>query len=223
MHRASQPPRVVVLPSRSELLADAIKEAILGGTLKPGEQLVERELASSLSVSKTPVREALKLLASSGLVTVIANRGVFVRHVDAEMVRSVFAVRRLLEPAAVQEAGTGHTAASLVRARGLLEQAREAAMRSDRVALELANRRFHRELYAPCGNELLIRILDSLQDQLALISVVAWSKRATWSDETGEHEQILRALEERGASRAAKLLVRHIERFLALHAESIEA
>src|ERR1039457_1211493 len=89
-------------PSRTEAVLEAIKHAILAGELRPGQSLVETELAQMLGVSKTPVREALKTLAGAGLVTMSPYRGATVRAVDDELAQSVYDMRLLLEPEALQ-------------------------------------------------------------------------------------------------------------------------
>ena len=84
------------LPSRTVAVLDAIKHAILTGELKPGQSLVETDLAATLGVSKTPVREALKTLAGAGLVTMSPYRGAVVRMVDDEHARHIYDLRLLL-------------------------------------------------------------------------------------------------------------------------------
>src|ERR1700750_1350846 len=93
------------LPSRTVAVLEAIKHAILTGELRPGQALVETDLAEVLGVSKTPVREALKTLAGAGLVTMSPYRGAAVRVVDAELARHVYDVRRLVEPEALVPPG----------------------------------------------------------------------------------------------------------------------
>lgn len=86
------------IPSRTQYVLEAIKHDILTGGLRPGQALVEAELAARFGVSKTPVREALKTLAGSGLVVMNQYKGVTVRMVDADMARAVYDVRLLPEP-----------------------------------------------------------------------------------------------------------------------------
>ncbi len=99
-------------PSRTEAVLDAIKHAILAGELRPGQSLVETELAQLLGVSKTPVREALKTLARAGLVTMSPYRGATVRAIDPASAAAIYDLRLLLEPEAVRRA----VQASAVRA-----------------------------------------------------------------------------------------------------------
>ncbi|MFD5831369.1 GntR family transcriptional regulator [Lentzea sp. NPDC060358] len=191
--------------SRTDFVLESIKEAILNGKLKPGQALVETDLAASLHVSKTPVREALKTLAGSGLVLMSPYRGASVRTVDAALAASVYDVRLLLEPEAVRRAV--RRGADFGEAARALEDVDDLARRS------LANRRFHRALYAGCGNPLLVEVLDGLRDQAALITVAGWGLRATWDDEAAEHRAILAAAAGGRADLAFELLRSHIRTF----------
>ena len=204
------------VPSRTVVVLDAIKHAILTGELRPGQGLVETDLAGMLGVSKTPVREALKTLAGAGLVTMNPYKGAAVRAVDDDLVRSVYDLRLLLEPEAVRRA---------VAHGGQADAARHALQRSDQAAdraeRSLANRDFHRALYLGCGNAMLVSVLDDLRDQTALVSAAAWQHAPTWRGEAAEHEEILRAATVGDADAAARLLTSHIESFLARNYPSL--
>ena len=178
--------------------------------------MVETDLADVLGVSKTPVREALKTLAGAGLVTMNPYKGAAVRVVDGEQARHVYDARLLLEPEALVRAVVrGHDWRSAHQALARADSARDQAERS------LANRAFHRELYAGCGNPLLIRMLDDLRDQTALVSVAAWRHEPdwlahpSWEHEAAEHRAVLQAAEDGDAQRAAVLLRGHITSFVA--------
>ena len=204
------------LPSRTVAVLDAIKHAILVGELRPGQALVETDLAEVLGVSKTPVREALKTLAGAGLVTMNPYKGAAVRVVDDEAARHVYDARLLLEPEALGRAvDAGHDWQPAHRALARADSARDQAERS------LANRDFHRELYAGCGNPLLVRMLDDLRDQTALVSAAAWRhepdwlQTPSWEHEAAEHRAVLQAAEAGDAERATSLLRGHITSFVA--------
>lgn len=185
--------------STSDRVTSAIREAILSGRLKPAETLIERQLATSLGVSKTPVREALISLTTSGLVVSTPNRGVSVRALTLDDVRQIYEFRMLVEPWAAAQTTRMARGASLDGVERALADAR--ALRggpadgADKAAwrrsLTLANRRFHRELYVGCGNALVIDRLDQLQDLTALSIVsILWKQWPTWEVESAEHEHI---------------------------------
>jgi DNA-binding GntR family transcriptional regulator len=204
------------IPSRTQYVLEAVKHAILTGQLSPGQALVETELAAQFGVSKTPVREALKTLAGTGLVVMSQYKGTTVRTVDAEMAREVYDVRLLLEPEALRRTVARRT--SLEAARDSLDAAREALLKADAAADQadrsLANREFHRALYLSCGNPLLARMLDDVRDQAALVSTVAWASHPSWEREADEHREILRLALSDDADGAARALREHIASFV---------
>lgn len=196
----------------SDLVADSIRAAILSGQLKPGETLVERRLALLLGVSKTPVREALIALSTSGLVSVNPNRGVTVRRLTLDDIRKAYEVRLLLEPWAVSRAARRDPLPDLTTARVALDAARQLLPADDHTQLSLANRRFHQALYSLCGNELVTEKLDDLQDLAALGAVsLLWENWPTWRAEYAEHEEILEMVAAGQAATAERLMRRHIE------------
>ena len=203
----------VAVPSRTEAVLDAVKHAILTGRLTPGQPLIETELAAQLGVSKTPVREALKTLAGAGLVTMSPYKGASVRMVDDALAHSVYDIRVLLEPEAVRRSAARGEAAtsSWATAEAALDAAERAADRADR---QQANREFHRALYAGCGNDLMVGILDGLRDQTALVSTAVWTRSASWEQEAAEHRAILEAIRAGRADVAASLLEEHIRAFV---------
>jgi DNA-binding GntR family transcriptional regulator len=205
------------LPSRTAAVLEAIKHAILAGELPPGRALVETDLAALLGVSKTPVREALKTLAGAGLVTVHPYKGAVVRLVDDVQARYIYDLRLLLEPEALARSvepgrGWGPAHEALARADASADQAERS----------LANRDFHHELYAGCGNPLLVSMLDDLRDQTALVSAAAWrgdrpgpsGSAPSWEHEAAEHRGVLAAAQAGYAARAASLLKAHIASFV---------
>ncbi|MFG3585308.1 GntR family transcriptional regulator [Streptomyces sp. NPDC047990] len=197
------------IPSRTQFVQEGIKHRILTGQLTPGQALVESELAAQFGVSKTPVREALKTLAGTGLVVMNQYKGVTVRMVDADMAREVYDVRLLLEPEALRRSVL--RGASLAAAQDALTRADDA---SDTAERSLANREFHRALYTSCGNPLLGRMLDEVRDQAALVSAVAWAADPSWEREADEHREILRLALAEDADGAARALHSHIESFV---------
>lgn len=199
----------LVAPSRATAITEAIRQAILSGVLAAGAPLVEAELARQFGTSKTPVRDALRTLAGTGLVVFTEYRGAIVRSVDADMARNVFDVRRLLEPVAVARTveAAGFDVEDTRRALEVAANAASAAQRS------LANRDFHQALFSGCGNPVLVQTLTRLRDQTALISISVWGKAPTWEQEAEEHRKILQAAERGKAERAAELVRQHIDHF----------
>lgn len=202
-------------PSRSELVADALRSAILKGDLEQGTPIVERDIANRLNVSKTPVREALRLLQSSGLIDGTPYRGVKVAEVTPDYVRSGYEMRLLLEPAATRLSCERANTSTAEGARTLFESALALAEAGDRLGLAIANRKFHRALYSLCGNDLLVPTLDALQDRMAFIAVAGWRRSWTWGDEAEEHLRILESIERDDSQMAERHAHEHVANSLA--------
>ncbi|MFD9736572.1 GntR family transcriptional regulator [Umezawaea sp. NPDC059074] len=196
--------------TRTDLVVDALKVAILDGSLPPGHPLSERDLAARMGVSKTPVREALKLLRSTGLVELGAYQQVTVRRVDSALVSELYHARLVIEPHAVGLAAHGRGRTPLPEARTALEEAVVAASADDLATASLANRRFHRLLYAECGNRFLVDQLDQLRDLTALAATVGWRQGRTDREEAAEHAAILAAFEQGDEELATDLMRAHI-------------
>ncbi len=205
------------IPSRTEAVLDAIKHAILAGELKPGRSLVETELAQLLGVSKTPVREALKTLAGAGLVTMSPYRGATVREIDLAAAAAIYDLRLLVEPEAVGRAVRAAATADgqhWAEAGAALDAS---AAAQDQAQRSLANRDFHRALYLGCGNSLIVKVLDDLRDQTALVSAMSWQQAPSWEQEATQHRAILAAAQAEDADLATGLLRQHISGFGARH------
>lgn len=202
--------------SRSDLVAESIRKAVLAGQLPPGTPLVERDIAARMGVSKTPVREALISLSRTGLVAINRHRGISVATISEDDIRSIYRVRVLLEPDAVASGVPFFVESAVVKAKALLDQADDASSRKDWVSLSLTNRRFHRLVYSRCPNQLQVSILDNLQDRVALMGVENWREEPTWRTENVEHAEILEAISQGDAALAAELTERHISEFVHL-------
>jgi DNA-binding GntR family transcriptional regulator len=200
------------LPSRTAHVLETIKAGILNGQYKPGAALVENELAGQFGVSKTPVREALKALEGSGLVVIRPYTGTTVRELTEQDALAIYDMRLLLEPEALRRSVSAGS--DLTDAERALERA---ALAEDASTRSTANRDFHRALYAGCGNPLLIRTLDGLRDQTALVSASSWTREPSWEEEAREHAAVLEQASGGNAEEAATLLRRHIDGFVTRH------
>ncbi|GAC67673.1 putative GntR family transcriptional regulator [Gordonia soli NBRC 108243] len=200
--------------SRIEWVLAQIREGVLARDYAPGQPLVEAELARQYGVSKTPVREALKLLSGSGLVVFEPYKGATVRIPTRQLADDVIGVRSLLEPAAVHLSVT-RSRYTFGAAAELLNEAAIVAGERARAKLSVLNRRFHAEMYRNCGNAVMIETLDGLRDRMALVSIAGWDEKNSWEKEWGEHRAILDAAADGDADLAATLVRDHIESFRA--------
>jgi phosphonate utilization transcriptional regulator len=199
---------------RSESLTSiaykAIEHMILNGELDPGAHLNENALATKLSISRGPVREALRALEQSGLVRVIANRGVFVREFSLEEAVHAYDIRASLFGLAGKILAGTLTREQIGRLSDLVEEMETAKTKSDVSAYYSLNVDFHSSLVALCGNEELASIYRRLVKKLHLFRRRALLLGGGLKVSNQEHRAILRAIAAGDASRARRVMEDHI-------------
>jgi len=199
--------------STSDQVYLRLKEAITSTALHPGESLVEAEVARTLGVSTTPVREALQRLGQDGLVTLHRFRGATVIELADADIQEIYELRQVLEPLAAQSAVPLLTHVDLAAMREAIDQAAVAIGEGDWRELSKWNRRFHAAFIERCSNHRLRRSLATLQDQNRIIALLTWEGRGYDAQEHAEHEWILDAAMAGHAEQTADRLRRHIARF----------
>jgi DNA-binding GntR family transcriptional regulator len=187
-----------------------LRQAILSGRLKPGERLVEGHLADELGVSRNPVREAIRALASEGLIEVTARRGAAVATMTEQEARETIEVRALLEGQNARLAARRQDGEIIKRIEAVLSKgtAAVAAKRFDQ--LSDLNQRFHGELAAAGQNTVLGDILQRLRERTAMLFAPMDPGRQARSWE--EHAAILRAIIDGDERTAATLAAEHVMR-----------
>lgn len=201
---------------------EMVKEDILMHRLLPREPLRESELATRYGLSKTPVREALLVLAREGIVEMSAFRGMRVRDFSAEDAREIYELKEVLEPLAVELSVPRMNEDDFIILRELLQQGWEAVETGNQDELSRLNEEFHQGLIAKCGNSRMLETLEYLQSQIRVMALRLWMFRATYTEEAQEHEGILEAASHGNASHAAKLLRQHYARFKERYVKELE-
>lgn len=168
--------------SASDKVADALRTRIIEGDLRPGTRLSEERIGQALGVSRNTLREAFQLLGHEGLVVREFNRGVFVTSLDADDVRDLYRIRRILEVAAVR--ACAQVDVDLSGVRETVDEGGRAAAAEDWRALGSANMHFHAELTALVGSR---RVDESMRQILAEMRLVF----ATMADPRTFHEPYL--------------------------------
>lgn len=192
-----------------ELVRDTLRRAILRGTITGGTRLVQSEIAAELGVSTTPVREALRDLATEGLIDLDAHRGATVHRLHREEVLEIYSLRRILEPEAMRrvEALDEET---LTRAEEI-ERHMEAA--TDIGTWADLNREFHGMLVASLATPRLRSILSNLQDGAApYVGLILQTATGLRHSAGHEHRELLDALQARDGDRAAAITAAHLEK-----------
>lgn len=194
--------------SRVEQAYDYIRQAIQNHQLKPGDRLREAELAETIGVSRTPLREALARLESDGLIVNDPARGLAVMQLDYNMVGELYFIREVLEGTAARLAAQHASEVELAIIDEICDQYRRAL--GDGPALAVRNRQFHEALYRCAHNRYLFKLLNGLHDALALLgdSMLHDVKRAEQTLQ--EHAEIVDAIKARDPEAADLATRKHI-------------
>lgn len=204
-------------PARSrtahEYVRETLRAAVLDGTLGRGARLVQSELAQRLGVSTTPVREALRDLATEGLVLFDPHHGALVRTLNIAEVRELYELRMTLEPLMVRRVINAITPEQLARAESL--QRRMEAPCDTSTWAEL-NRDFHAIFSATDDSSRLTTILDGLRDSAASYVALSLEARPQQVEEANSEHAALLALYRQGATdKVVALTITHLESTLA--------
>jgi DNA-binding GntR family transcriptional regulator len=195
--------------SRAEFAYIEIMAKLRRGELRAGQRLREAELAVALGISRTPVREAIRRIASEGLIEVVAGRGLVVAEFDKQQVRELYALRAVLEGAAAQLAARHASPSELELMHAVLEQSQETA-NSPEELMQL-NIQFHRAIHEAAHNRYLERALAQMSDSLALLPGTTFSEPKRAAAAYAEHGAIFDALKRGKADLAEKAARHHIE------------
>jgi DNA-binding GntR family transcriptional regulator len=199
--------------SRSEFVYASLRDAIWEGRFTRGERIPEEEIARSLGVSRTPVREALQRLQERGMLTVGAGRSLVVAELSKQQVLELYAMREILEGSAARFAAQHANEAEIDILHRLLDELEK--HRDDPRLLVSLNRRFHGAVCEAAHNRYLIQTLDGMHDALALLHSNTFRVPNRTSESDAEHRRIVLAIEHRdpdAAETAARDHVRQAQR-----------
>lgn len=194
-----------------EIVFETLREAIIQGRLRPGERMMEIQLAEEMGVSRTPVREAIRKLELEGFVVMVPRKGAYVAGISVKDIVDVFEVRAALEALAAGLAAERITGEEMEELERSLVQINEVSSRDsidDIVALDSS---FHDIIYRSSRNERLIQIVTHLQEQIHRFRTASLSQpgRTKWA--LDEHKKIVEAISDRNVELAQSLAREHIE------------
>lgn len=196
--------------SLSERVYELLKEEILRVERRPGELLAEAELADRFHVSKTPIREALRLLARDGWVIVMPRKGYLIRPVRLEDVREIFAIRDILEPHAASLAARVTHADHIAQLQEIID-IQESAVGNLDAALGAA-RSFHIALVEISGNGRLSRMLVDLLDEVRRLHFLLPNVEShiTSQEELQAHRSLIQAIADGQSEQAGAIMRTHV-------------
>ncbi|KQW43797.1 MULTISPECIES: GntR family transcriptional regulator [unclassified Roseateles] len=190
-----------------EQVADRLRHQILTRELEPGAWIDELKLCGELGISRTPLREALKVLASEGLVTMKLRRGAYVTEMSERDVREAYQLLSLLESDAAAEVAARATDEQLQEL-GELHRSLEEAL-PDRVAFFAANERFHMRVLEIDGNRWRLQFVGDLRRLMKLNRHHSLFREGRLAESLDEHRAIVKALLSRDAEACRELVTAH--------------
>lgn len=190
-------------------IARHLRDAIIRGDIRPGERLNESLITKDLASSRSPVREALRILEAEGLVTVKPHRGAYVRSLSERDLVEIFQVRVMFETHALRP-GVGHDPAVIDTMQAALDHAAGALAEKSYETWHVESLRFHAALVSLAGNAHLVQLYQELQISLRRyqIFLIHLPERPTNSQH--DHERVLEALKRGDRALALERLVAHL-------------
>lgn len=195
-----------------EEVAERIRNRIFSQELMPGDRIDEQLLTQEFGISRTPLREALKVLQAEGLVTLVPRRGCFVAQLNERDLDDIYATVALLESRCAAEVASTRNDADLKRLRLLLRKLELTAASGTLQRYAEANTEMHEVMQDIAGNRWQKEILQDLRRILKLSRGLTIGLPGRLEDSLREHAELLDAIEQRDAARAEKIMHAHVLR-----------
>jgi DNA-binding GntR family transcriptional regulator len=209
---AEQNSNVLQIPRRAlhDQVMVRLREMLIEGRIEPGAKLNERELSLRLQVSRTPLREAIKLLGAEGLVDLIPNRGaVAVKLTEADILQ-VFEMLAGLEAMSGELAAQRISAAQLTEIKALHYEMLACFERDDLSGYYGLNARIHGAINEAAANPLLTKTYKEINARVQSLRFRTNQNRSRWQQAVREHEEMVQALEARDAAAMRRILIEHL-------------
>jgi DNA-binding GntR family transcriptional regulator len=197
----------LALPHQAAL---RLRSMLIEGVIAPGAKLNERELSEALKISRTPLREAIKMLASEGLVELLPNRGAVALSLNEQDVVDTFEVMANLEAQSGELAAVRITDDELAEIRALHYEMLASFTRRDLPRYYALNARIHERINAAAKNPVLARTYAQLNARLQALRFRSNQAGQKWQQAVQEHEQMIAALEKRDGAAMRKVLTEHL-------------
>ena len=206
-----QPIRLDAYKPLREIVSDALRQAIRDGILPPGERLMEIPLAEELGVSRTPSREAIRILEQEGLVVMIPRRGTYVADMSLKDVTEVFELRSILEELAAELAAERITNEEIEALEQHLVEIGNYMNENNLDKVVQADILFHEILYKASRNDRLVEMIHNLREQTLRFRTLSMSQTGRLAKTWDEHRQLVEAISDRDVERARQIARIHME------------
>ncbi|MDU4960856.1 MAG: GntR family transcriptional regulator [Sporomusaceae bacterium] len=194
-----------------EVVAETLREAIINGVLKPGERLMEIQLAEELGVSRTPVREAIRRLELEGFVVMVPRRGTYVTDLSIKDINEVYEIRTVLDVLAAGLAAERITEEELEELERLLVQISDLAEQNNVEKLIEYDSLFHDVLYRASRNDRLVGIINNLREQFTRFRSISMQYPGRIQNTVAEHTRLVEAIAQRNPDLAQRIAREHME------------
>jgi DNA-binding GntR family transcriptional regulator len=201
----------IVRRSLAEVLADRLRDKIISGALGGGFKIDEPVLCSQFGVSRTPLREAVKILANEGLVVLTPNRGARVATITSDEIAELFPVMGVLEGLAGELAVRRLDQKGLARIEGLHVGMIACRDSDDWLGYSKANRAIHELIFTIAGNSALLQTYQQLMVRIHSVRFVVKQSATAWDQAVADHEAMLMALRSLDGPKLGRILRRHLD------------
>ena len=210
--RRLEPIRLDSYQPLREVVCETLRDAVRRGVLKPGERLMEIQLAEELGVSRTPVREAIRKLEMEGYVIMMPRRGTYIADLSIRDINEVFEIRTSLESLASALAADRITEDELEKLQRLLVQIGTHIKSGDMESIVRTDTEFHDLLYQASRNTRLVGIISNLREQLTRFRTTSMSFPGRLKATLEEHRKIVEAIAQGDEKAARKAAEHHMEK-----------
>lgn len=201
-----------IIPRRSlhDELASQLRDMLVRGELKAGDKISEQALCTHFGVSRTPLREALKVLANEGLLILAPNRGASVPRISPDEVDELFPIMGAMEALAGEIACARATQEDIAAIQAMHDEMVAHYHAGDAVAYLRLNRRIHEAFFVIAGNRALSQLYQTLLVRIHAVRFIAQKSSKRWREAVEDHELMMAALKVRDGVRLATVLRQHL-------------
>jgi DNA-binding GntR family transcriptional regulator len=207
----------------SEDIADSIRAAIIKGKFKPGEKISEGDLAESMGISRTPLREAFRKLENEGFIEIIPRKGAVVTGIDPNEVNDLYEIKSTLEGLAARLASANMQKRDIKRLERINEELKDLIDKNDLEAFYRAHTKFHEVFNKLSANRRLIHMISNLNDHFKRFGIVSLTFPGQYEKAIKQHGEIIeafkkgdeKAVEEKvrtNVMTGGKVLIQHLRR-----------
>lgn len=181
----------------SEDIADSIRAAIIKGKFKPGEKISEGDLAESMGISRTPLREAFRKLENEGFIEIIPRKGAVVTGINPQEVNDLYEIKSTLEGLAARLASVNMREKDIEKLERINEELKDLIDKNDLEAFYRAHTKFHEVFVRLSANRRLIQMISNLNDHFKRFGIVSLTLPGQYENAIKQHGEIIQAFKKR--------------------------